>query len=158
MGEPAPAPPEETVWEGHPSYWNWWLPVLLSDFFVLGALAAAAQGLGSAAAGGCLGAAAIGHLAVWLRRRGRRYRLTSQRAVMEVGFISRRTSEVEVGDIRSINLQQSLAQRLLGLGDVEISSSAGEGIEVTFQGIAGAARVKEKVRQVRLAAGGRHGD
>jgi uncharacterized membrane protein YdbT with pleckstrin-like domain len=105
-----------------------------------------------------LGVGAAVHLGVWARRQGKVYRLTSQRAMMRLGFLARTESEVELRDIRSINLKQSLAQRLLGLGDVEISSAAREGVEINFAGIARAEKVKEAVRGARLAAGGKDGD
>ena len=58
-----------------------------------------------------------------------------------------------VQDIRNITLEQSFFQRMLGVGDIGISSAGSDGIEVRFGGVGKAPAVKERVRRVRLTRG-----
>lgn len=48
------------------------------------------------------------------------------------GIIGRQVRAVRIRDLRNINVRQSLAQRLLNVGEVEFSSAAGEEVEVVF--------------------------
>ena len=65
------------------------------------------------------------------------------------GIIGRDVRSLRVQDLRNVNVRQSLWQRLLGVGDVEFSSAGGEGIEVTFHGIASPMRLKELVQSMQ---------
>ncbi|HEY5683552.1 MAG TPA: PH domain-containing protein [Sulfuricaulis sp.] len=51
------------------------------------------------------------------------------------GIIARKVKSIRIHDLRNINVNQSLWQRLLGVGDVEFSSAGGSGIEVIFFGV-----------------------
>jgi uncharacterized membrane protein YdbT with pleckstrin-like domain len=72
------------------------------------------------------------------------------------GIIARQTRSINVNDVRNVNVSQSVIQRLLGIGDVEFSSSGGSGIEVVFLGVSSpdsiADAVQEERRTLRQAA------
>jgi len=51
------------------------------------------------------------------------------------GMIARKVRSIRVQDLRNINVNQTLIQRILGVGDVEFSSAGGSGIEVVFRGV-----------------------
>ncbi len=91
-----------------------------------------------------------GALAVWgnllLQRVSVRYEVTSQRAIVERGLLSRHVSEIELANVRDIQLRQSIEQRLLGAGTLEISSAGRDTAEVVFTAIANPDAVKELVR------------
>lgn len=62
------------------------------------------------------------------------------------GLVARRVNSIRVEDVRSINVKQSILQRLLGIGDVEFSSAASADAEVVFDEVANPMRVKEEVQ------------
>jgi len=140
---------EETLWEGRPSYWNWWPTLLISDLLLLLAAALWSQDKSSWSLY-AIAAASLLYLFVHLQRLGNLYTLTNHRVISRTGLFSRHHDEVEIRDIRNISLDQSFFQRLLGLGDIGISSAGGEGVEVSFEGIESALNVKEKIRHARL--------
>jgi len=167
---PAPAAPpaeskrsdtsrERTVWKGGPSH-----------LYFLGAYVAGGALLGLGAVfflawqvGGrkadvewilylAVGIAALGGL-FWARaildRMGRQYRVTSQRIIERTGIIANRTSEVDVQDVRGIEISQSIVERLCGIGTLEISSSSTGGVEVVFAGIPNPGHVRDQIRKMR---------
>ncbi|MCI0692081.1 PH domain-containing protein [candidate division KSB1 bacterium] len=64
------------------------------------------------------------------------------------GIIAREVSSIRVEDVRSINVKQSLFQRLLFIGDVEFSSAASPEAEVVFKKISTPMRVKRKIQEM----------
>jgi len=81
--------------------------------------------------------------------------ITSQRSIWARGLINRRTSEVQHDDIRNIQVQQSLIERLVRAGTVSISSAGQDDMEIVAQGIPNPHRVLETIRtyQRRLVKG-----
>lgn len=143
---------EVTLWRGRPSFWNWWAELLLGDLFLL--LAGALWWISEPFyAPWSLAAGLAVYLIVLVIRFGDLYLVTSQRVIAQSGLLSRRVDEIEIQDIRNITLEQSFFQRILGVGDIGISSAGGEGIEVRFDGVGGAADVKERVRLIRIHRG-----
>ncbi|MDE2290796.1 MAG: PH domain-containing protein [Elusimicrobia bacterium] len=147
----APAPAERTLWTGRPSYWNYWPSLLIGDLLVLLALALWWTGRTKPAPWTLLGSVPM-YLDAVVRRLCVRYTVTDQRVTAASGLVSRRLDEVEVGDVRSIVLTQSLFERLVGIGTVGLSTAAGEEIEVFLRGVPDADKVKETVRGARRAA------
>lgn len=78
-----------------------------------------------------------------------RFSVTADAVIEERGFFSRRSSEIRIRDIRNITVQRSFLDRLLGLGDVSFSSSAGDGEEVAFTRVARPAAIRELVREIQ---------
>ncbi|QDV40929.1 Bacterial membrane flanked domain protein [Stieleria neptunia] len=56
--------------------------------------------------------------------------VTDDRTIYQRGIISRETSEVQHDDVRNIQLDQSFGERLLRVGDIGISSSGQDDLEV----------------------------
>ncbi len=56
--------------------------------------------------------------------------ITDSRTIFREGIISRDTSEVQHDDVRNIQIEQSFLQRLTGAGDVGISSSGQDDLEI----------------------------
>ena len=63
------------------------------------------------------------------------------------GVIAREVRSVRVEDVRSINVRQSILQRLLLLGDIEFST-AGDEAEVVFEGISNPLKVKNEIQSM----------
>ncbi len=62
------------------------------------------------------------------------------------GLIAREVRSVRVEDVRSINVKQTVLQRLLNLGDIEFSSAASNDAEVVFAGVSSPLKVKDKIQ------------
>jgi len=93
--------PEEEIWSGGPSQWvNFW-------WFVL-----------------CLLVIPIPWAVYrWLKIKCTAYTLTTERLRWEWGILSRKTEEVELYRVRDLGFSQSLWQRMLGLGTIEVTST-----------------------------------
>ena len=83
----------------------------------------------------CLAAAAIVALAAlyltfraWFRRWTTETDVTNRRVVHKQGFIKRRTFEMSLDKVESVDVNQSIAGRVLNYGDVTIRG-VGEGVE-----------------------------
>lgn len=72
--------------------------------------------------------------------------ITTQRTIWARGVINRRTSEVQHDDIRNIQVQQNLVERLVRAGSIAISSAGQDDMEIVAHGIAQPRRVIETIR------------
>jgi uncharacterized membrane protein YdbT with pleckstrin-like domain len=70
-------------------------------------------------------------------------RIYSDRVSVEEGFWSKETSEFFIKDIRSIDVRQGVWGRLIGIGDVTISTAATVDAAEVARGVAQPARIKE---------------
>lgn len=77
------------------------------------------------------------------------YRVTTERASQRSGLIARNTSEVEVADIRNVQVRQGAIARLLKVGDVGVSTSGQSEFEITFKGVRAPQVVAELIRNAR---------
>ena len=68
-------------------------------------------------------------LTLWLspiiRQKTSEFVITNKRVIMKTGFISRKTFEMNLQKIESINVDQSLFGRLFGFGSVTIIGTGG---------------------------------
>lgn len=64
----------------------------------------------------------------WLSRLGTEIAVTNRRVIYKSGIFSRRTVEMNVEQIESVEVEQSITGRLLGYGDIAVHGT-GEGIE-----------------------------
>jgi uncharacterized membrane protein YdbT with pleckstrin-like domain len=94
-------------------------------------------------------AAAIMSL-VHLARRYTSWSLTSDRLIERRGLLSSRRREMELADVRSIEVSRSLMQRIMGLGNVAIASAASADFMIRLLDIPDPERVAEILRQARL--------
>jgi membrane protein YdbS with pleckstrin-like domain len=95
-----------------------------------------------------LAATVLGLIA--LARRYTSWSLTSDRLIERRGFLARHRREMELADVRSIEVDRSLTQRMLGLGNVMIASAASSDFLIRMQDIPDPERVAEILRQARL--------
>ncbi len=66
------------------------------------------------------------------------------------GFLSQRRREVELADIRSVEVSQSFFQRILGIGDVVVSSAASADFLIRMQNVSDPEGIAETIRRARL--------
>ena len=129
-----PEGPERTIFEANPAH------ISYLAYYLIGAI---------------LSVIVIGiFIIIWaiLDRNHRFYKVTSKRVSIRSGIIGRVTSEVEVVDIRNVEMRQSVLDRLFGIGNVGISSAGTGGIEVVFAGVANPAALRDLVVGVKGAA------
>jgi membrane protein YdbS with pleckstrin-like domain len=87
---------------------------------------------------------------VHLARRYTSWSLTSDRLIERHGLLASRRREMELADVRSIEVTRSLMQRILGLGNVGIASAASADFMIRMLDIPDPERVAEILRQARL--------
>jgi uncharacterized membrane protein YdbT with pleckstrin-like domain len=96
---------------------------------------------------------AIG-LATWavipLAHRSVSWRITSDRLMEQRGILATSRREVELQDIRSIEVTRRLRQRLAGLGDVVVASAASADFMIRMTDVYDPDGVAETVRKARL--------
>jgi uncharacterized membrane protein YdbT with pleckstrin-like domain len=76
--------------------------------------------------------------------------LTSDRLIQRHDLFATARQEMELADLRSIDLTQSVRQRLLGLGNVAVASAASAEFLIVMSDIRHPEGVAETVRQARL--------
>jgi uncharacterized membrane protein YdbT with pleckstrin-like domain len=75
-----------------------------------------------------------------------RYRITDQRMVIESGVLSRRIDEMDMRTVEDLEFQQSLVERLLGIGDITIISSDRSNARTRLVGLARPRELRELIR------------
>ncbi|HVN63921.1 MAG TPA: PH domain-containing protein [Candidatus Binataceae bacterium] len=78
------------------------------------------------------------------------WNLTSDRLIERRGFVATRKREMELADIRSVEVTRRVLQRLVGLGDVTIASAASADYAIHLDNIANPDVAAETIRKARL--------
>ena len=73
--------------------------------------------------------------------------VTDDRTIYKEGIISRDTSEVQHDDVRNVQLDQSIMQRWLNVGQIGISSSGQDDLEVVAKRLPDPAGIIKLIRQ-----------
>jgi uncharacterized membrane protein YdbT with pleckstrin-like domain len=135
---------ENTLWQGHPSwkamllFYVKWTIIALVPIAVWVVLDVA----GKSVAATWFAVATIVLLILtyavgWVRRVTTRYLVTDRRIQIRTGIASRHERTTHIDRVQNVNLSQSLAQRILGIGDVEWDTAGTEApdADFTFRGI-----------------------
>jgi membrane protein YdbS with pleckstrin-like domain len=142
VAESAAAPlsgPEGFHWEGRPvrreQLGMWILGIVLLPVFGVGLLF-----LGKAL----------------LHKYSRHYTVTQTHIITRHGILSIDTRQVAVKDIRSIDVQATVWQRLLGIRRVEVSTAGTEGVDVSLLGIP--ANIANAIQHLQIKQAHGHDD
>lgn len=117
---------ERAVWEGTPSQWSnlgWWIACVLVVTIPLA-------------------------LWQWLVVRNTRYVLTDQRLRKSSGVLNRRTDDLELYRVKDTRYAQSVWQRMVGIGDIEMLTSDTTSPVVLMRNIPDAERVRDTLRSL----------
>lgn len=134
-----------------PSWWHFMGSLILIAIFTIGGVLALAFPHGEPAISVLLFAlAGFLFLMVSLARRYTSWSLTSDRLIERSGLLTRHRREMELADVRSIEVDRSLMQRMLGLGNVAIASAASADFMIRLWDIPDPERMAEILRQARL--------
>lgn len=85
----------------------------------------------------------------WITVINTRLTITEKRLTLREGILSKNIHDVFVSDIRSVQIQQTLLQRILGTGTVEVSGAATVEADIKIHGIPNAYEVKECIDKHR---------
>lgn len=82
----------------------------------------------------------------WLQTRCTVYELTDQRLIFRRGVLNKTTDDLELYRVRDSRFQQSLFERLFGLGEVTVYTTDETTPEIRLRYIRDAANVRETLR------------
>jgi uncharacterized membrane protein YdbT with pleckstrin-like domain len=153
-------PGERVVFEGHPS----WRAVL--SFYIGGVAGAVAIAVVVALltsvwvgilAGAVLVAAVLGFGLV--KRTATTYLVSTQRLYIRRGLLSKRVQQTRIDRVQNVNTEQSLRERMLRVGTVDVDTAGTDDSEFKFVGIASPDAVVNAVdraqREAALESSGR---
>jgi membrane protein YdbS with pleckstrin-like domain len=134
-----------------PSWWHFTGSLLLVAIIFAAGLFEVTASQGNRRVGLLLVAMAAAIMGlVHLARRYTSWSLTSDRLIERRGLLSSRRREMELADVRSIEVNRSLMQRIMGLGNVGIASAASADFMIRMLDIPDPEKVAEILRQARL--------
>jgi uncharacterized membrane protein YdbT with pleckstrin-like domain len=114
----APGETIVAVFKLHWSMWiRFWVAIVLGVIAVVALLVA--QIPWAAAAAAVLAIVSAGYQWLWLR--AIEQAVTNRRVVHKTGIVSRRSTELRLASIETVDLRQSFWGRVFGFGDVEIT-------------------------------------
>ena len=73
--------------------------------------------------------------AAWIDRLGKHYTITNKRITTELGIFSKDRSEIDITHVRNLQMKQSILQRLIGVGNVFISTAGMSDFEVVLKDV-----------------------
>ena len=114
----SPVAGEVAVTETHPSWWNHFGSV------VMGVLLTPVVGIGLL-------------ILLWTRIciKTTCYVVTNARVIAKTGWLNTKQIEVRIEDIRAVNFERTFWQRIFGIGDIAIGTSATAGAEIVMEGV-----------------------
>jgi uncharacterized membrane protein YdbT with pleckstrin-like domain len=76
-----------------------------------------------------------------------RLHITDERTLLVEGIISRYSTEVRHEDVRNLQVEQTALQRILGVGQIEISSSGQSAMEIVVKGVPDPQGIADLIRR-----------
>ncbi len=95
------------------------------------------------------GVGCVALLVWWLNVLGTKLTVTDKRTLLRRGILSKHINEVLHSNVRNIQVNQSLLQRLFGVGLVGISCSGQSGIEIEVVGVPDPEQVRKLIDEHR---------
>lgn len=83
----------------------------------------------------------------WIDSRFQTIVVTNERTIYQRGILSTRSSEVQHDDVRNMQVNQSVFQRMIGVGDISISSAGQSDMEIQVRGFKNPHEVIEIIRR-----------
>jgi membrane protein YdbS with pleckstrin-like domain len=95
------------------------------------------------------GVAAVYALLWWVQTRFTTLKITNRRTTLRRGLLARDTSEVRHRDVRNLQVNQTTLERLLGVGDIAISSAGQDDLEINVKGVPDPQKIASIVRDMQ---------
>ena len=89
----------------------------------------------------------------WIRCLGISLVVTDKRVTLRRGLLSKATNDVLIADIRNVKIEQTMGQRIFGVGKVAVSTAGQADMEIEVQGLPAPERVKAIINDRRTALG-----
>jgi uncharacterized membrane protein YdbT with pleckstrin-like domain len=139
---------ETSLWKGHTSQWvHFWyylFCIIIAAGIAVGATVAALP------TGGLAYIALVVPVFMWLIRwwitKCTSYELTTQRLKISSGVLNRKLDELELFRVKDYAMDQPLALRIVGLGNLTLVTSDASTPTVAIRAIANVEDVREKLR------------
>ncbi len=96
------------------------------------------------------GVGVLTFIVAMIRARTVSWSLTSDRLIEKRGLLALRRREMELADIRSVEVSKRVLQRMIGLGDVTIASAASADYAIRLNDIGAPDEAAETIRKARL--------
>ena len=147
--------PDDEVWQGqysHLAMFGSWISATAATLvlLVIGILFSAAGGVVWLVVGALIVVLWLGlGLLLLYRQLSIHYFLTEQRIIHEKGLLWRSTDRIELIDVDDVTFKQGPIERLLGIGNVQVTSSDKTHPDFTIQGIANVREVADKIDDLR---------
>lgn len=87
-------------------------------------------------------------IAIW-KQAGLTLRIYHDRVVLETGVLRKRMVDLALTEINTVEVNQSLCQRLCRIGDIKMATSGVEGYELVARGLPDPKRINEIVAAQR---------
>jgi uncharacterized membrane protein YdbT with pleckstrin-like domain len=150
LREPRPAERREySIIRIFPSWWRF-MPNFVLATLLLGASALMVAKGRQQPAAVALGASFLIALLTIPARRSTSWSITSERLIEHRGLLMSRRREVELADIRSVEVNRRLRQRILGLGNVLVASAASADFLVKLEDVVHPDDIAQTLRRARL--------
>jgi uncharacterized membrane protein YdbT with pleckstrin-like domain len=113
------APGEQVIYRGQVHWVIYLMPVVLVAFGLTLAMSGGRAGFFVVAAGLLAGVIA------WVRQTTSEFAVTTSRVILKTGFLSRRTIEINLARIESVQVEQDIIGRLLNYGTMIVIGTGG---------------------------------
>jgi uncharacterized membrane protein YdbT with pleckstrin-like domain len=148
-----PEPGEEFFFQGHPS----WRSII--DFYIKGLLVAVLAGViagivtrisgKSVDVAWVIPAVIVVFIVVliwgFLKRIRTTYTISNQRLTINIGLLSRDIHQARLERVQNVNANQSMLERMLGIGDVNFDTAGSAEFNFAFEGVAHPQRIVRTV-------------
>jgi len=150
--EPKPADKREyALMRVHPAWWHFAGAIIFSFLLVVGGFALHFKNTNEWGPTLLLFAFAVLYLAFTaLRRHFISWSLTSERVIESKGVLARHRREMELADVRSVDVEQRFMQRAMSVGNIIIASAASADYAIRLYDIPDPEGVAETLRRARL--------
>jgi len=88
-------------------------------------------------------------LILWLNKISSELTITNKRSILRKGILAKSTVEIFHSDVRTIQIKQTLFQRLLIVGDIGIASAAQSIVEIEMLGASHPEKIRELINKYR---------
>ena len=97
---------------------------------------------------GILALLAAGWLLIWwIDVKFQDLTVTNERTIYKHGILNTKSSEVQHDDVRNMQVEQSIFQRMIGVGDIAISSAGQGDMEIQVKGFKDPNEIVEVIRK-----------
>lgn len=90
-------------------------------------------------------------LYVYLERKNTLYKITDRRIISLKGVWAKNREDISLKDIRAVNIKQSIRERMLNIGSVNIVTAAGQSGYEVMKNIKNPDKVREIITDLKLS-------